>query len=246
MKHAIVVGSDAGGATVAKELQAADRWAAAQEERWGSDNLFRFEHELTHIARARVCVAQSKPNEAIRLLSPLEKTARSAGRMGKVIEILLPQALARQEIGDFERAVAALTKCPSLAEPEGYVRLFLDEGPPMGRLLRSGLKHGTWGEFRLVAYVNRLLAAFEQGEQPMPGSKGSILMGGHPTLIESLSERETEVLRLVSEGLSNREIAERLTVAPGTIKAHLHNVYGKLGVQGRTQAIARAREPELL
>jgi LuxR family maltose regulon positive regulatory protein len=228
------------------DLQAADRWAAAQEERWGSNDEFRFEHELTHITRARVWVAQSKPNEAIRLLSHLEKTARSAGRMGRVIEILLLQALAMQEIGNSERAVVALTKSLTLAEPEGYVRIFLDEGPPMGRLLRSGLKHGTWGEFRLVAYANRLLAAFEQGEQRMPESKGSIPMGGHPALIESLSERELEILQLMASGLSNREIAGQLYLATGTVKAHLHNVYGKLDVRGRAQAIVRARELELL
>jgi len=228
------------------DFQAASRWAASQEERFSSDGRFGFEDELTHITRARVWIAQNKPKEAIGLLSHLEESARSAGRMGRVIEISLLRALALQEVGDAKRAVLALTKCLTWAEPGGYVRVFLDEGPPMDRLLRSGLKRGAWDEPRLTAYATRLLAAFEQEERPMPEREGSIPMSDHLPLIESLSERELEVLRLVADGLSNREIAERLIVALGTVKAHLHNVYGKLDVQGRTQAIARARELELL
>jgi LuxR family maltose regulon positive regulatory protein len=228
------------------DFQAAHRWAASQGGRSRSDDRFRFENELTHITRARVLIAQNKPDEAIGLLSHLEETARSAGRMGRVIEILLLEALAMREIGDSERAILALTKCLTLAEPEGYVRVFLDEGPPMARLLRSGLQRGTWDEPRLVEYAGRLLAAFEEGGKPEPASEPPIQVNGHLPLIEPLSERELEVLRLMATGLSNQEIARQLYLATGTVKAHLHNVYGKLDVQGRTQAIARARELQLL
>ena len=151
-----------------------------------------------------------------------------------------------QELGDSEHAILALTKCLTLAEPEGYARVFLDEGPPIARLLRSGLKRGIWGAPRLAAYASRLLAAFEQGGKPEPASEPPIQVNGHLPLIEPLSERELEILHLMASGMSNQEIAERLYLATGTVKAHLHNVYGKLGVQGRTQAIARARELELL
>jgi LuxR family maltose regulon positive regulatory protein len=228
------------------DLQAATRWAASQEARLSSDDRFRFENELTHIAQVRVLIAQNRPNEAIGLLSHLEETARSAGRMGRVIEILLLEALATREIGDSEHATLALTECLALAEPEGYVQVFLDEGAPMVRLLRSGLKRGAWAEHRLVAYVNRLLVAFEQGRKTVPESEPSVPVSNPSPLIEPLSGRELEVLQLVASGLSNQEIAEQLYLASGTVKAHLHNIYGKLDVANRTEAVARARQLGIL
>ncbi len=219
------------------DLQAADRWAASQEERWRSDDRFRFENELAHIVRARVWIAQHKPDEAIALLSHLEGVARSAGRMGRVIEILLLESLAMRESGEPGEAISALTNCLTLAEPEGYVRLFLDEGAPVAELLQAGLRRGAWAEPQLTAYGKRLLAANGQGTGP-PSSPAE----GGPPLVEPLTERELEVLRLVAEGLSNEEIAEQLIIAIGTVKAHVHHIYGKLDVTGRVQAIARARE----
>jgi LuxR family maltose regulon positive regulatory protein len=123
------------------DLSSVERWAAALEERFDSHDPFRFEDESSHIAQARVSLAQKKPDEAIGFLSRLEESARSGGRMGRVLEILLLEALAMRETGDLEHAIPALTECLTLAEPEGYVRVFLDEGRPMQMLLAQWLSH---------------------------------------------------------------------------------------------------------
>ena len=104
-----------------------------------------FENEVTHIAQARVLIAQNKVNEAIEILLRLEEIACSAQRMGRVIEILLLKSLAMRQTGDSEEAILALTKCLTLAEPEGYVRVFLDEGKPMQMLLAEWLAHANPG-----------------------------------------------------------------------------------------------------
>jgi LuxR family maltose regulon positive regulatory protein len=121
-----------------------------------------------------------------------------------------------------------------LAEPEEYIRVFLDEGPPMARLLYEALS-------REIApnYVRRLLAAFPSAEPEQREPSKS--QAPETELIEPLSERELEVLQLIAEGLTNREIASRLFLSLNTVKAHTRNVYGKLDVHNRTQAVVRAR-----
>jgi len=224
------------------DLQAANRWAASQEERLSSDDLFRFENELTHITQARVLIAQNRPNKAIALLSHLEETARSAGRMGRVIEILLLEALAMREPGDSEHAILALTKCLTLAEPEGYVRVFLDEGRPMQMLLAQWLAHASAGSLR--DYAIRLLSHFEAEPHAATALPGKASPAGD--LVEPLSQRELEVLHLMALGRTNQEIARQLIVAPGTVKAHTASIYRKLDVANRTEAVARARQLGIL
>jgi LuxR family maltose regulon positive regulatory protein len=232
------------------DLQAASRWAASQEERLSSDDLFGFENELTHIIRVRVLIAQNKPNKAIGLLSHLEETARSAGRMGRVIEILLLQALAMQEIGDSEHAILALTKCLTLAEPEGYVRVFLDEGQPMQMLLAQWLAHASASPLR--DYAIRLLSHFDAEPHVVTAAQEKASPTGDPSassgqaLVEPLSQRELEVLHLIALGRTNKEIAQQLIVAPGTVKAHTASIYRKLDVANRTEAVARARQLGIL
>jgi LuxR family maltose regulon positive regulatory protein len=131
--------------------------------------------------------------------------------------------------GQSDQAIVALARALTLAEPEGYVRTFVEQGKPMAALLQKAASQGIAPE-----YVRRLLAAFPRPSAPP-----------HPTtqsLIEPLSDRELEVLCLVVDGLSNREIAEQLVITIGTTKWHINNIYGKLGVSHRGQAIARARE----
>jgi LuxR family maltose regulon positive regulatory protein len=130
--------------------------------------------------------------------------------------------------------MVALERALTLAEPGGFIRVFVDEGPPMARLLNKAATHGIAPE-----YTRRLLAAFPVAESEQTGS--SKTQPPKSELIESLSERELEVLQLIAAGLTNPEIASSLFLALNTVKAHTRNIYGKLGVHSRTQAVARAR-----
>jgi LuxR family maltose regulon positive regulatory protein len=161
--------------------------------------------------------------------------------MGSVIEILVLQALLLQAEGHAARAVRILGDALSLAEPEGYVRIFVDEGAPIAALLRRVLSAGISPK-----YVGMLLATLRQhAEDPQQLAEADIPKDAQ-LLSELLSERELEVLRLIALGLSNREIAQELFVTPGTAKRHVHNIYRKLEVRSRTQAIARGRDLSLI
>lgn len=224
------------------ELRQAYRWAASWEERSATEGAFRFEHEVAHIARARVLMAQSRPNAAIGLLLDLEETARSAGRMGRVIEILLLKTRAMWHMGDSESALQELTGCLALAEPAGYVRVFLDEDRPMRTLLSQWLARASPGSLR--DYAVRLLCQFDAEPQAVTATPAKDAPVGD--LAEPLSQRELEVLRLLALGRTNKEIARQLVVAPGTVKAHTASIYRKLDVANRSQAVARARELDIL
>jgi LuxR family maltose regulon positive regulatory protein len=150
----------------------------------------------------------------------------------KVVAVLILQAMAQRALGDDDQALAALTRALSLAEPEGYVRSFIDEGAPMVDLLRQAASRGV-----TVEYVGKLLSEWEKEPE-----ESIIEQTPSRHLIEPLTERELEILRLLTVGLSNQEIAEQLFLAVGTVKKYTSNIYGKLGVHSRTQAVARARE----
>jgi LuxR family maltose regulon positive regulatory protein len=179
-----------------------------------------------------------------------------------VIEILLLQALAHRARGENQEALTALERSLSLAEPGGYVRIFVDEGEPMVDLLRQATRRGI-----ALAYVGKLLAACEaetigpmgrgttetplrspvsQPQTPAPRRPPSDSRGQAGGLVETLSERELEVLHLIAAGSTNREIAQKLVIAPTTAKKHVSNIIGKLGVTNRTQAVSQARERCLL
>ena len=151
-------------------------------------------------------------------------------RTSRVIEILNLQALTFQAGGDTARAMTPLERSLTLAEPGGFIRIFVDEGPPMETLL----KWMKAEDGRIKEYVRTLLAAFADKES-FPSA-----LSPQP-LIEPLSDRELEVLHLIAEGLSNREIGLRLYLSPNTIKRHNNNIYEKLGVHSRTEAVAKAR-----
>jgi LuxR family maltose regulon positive regulatory protein len=197
-----------------------------------------YPQEAIHVALARVHLAQRRPENlrlAEVLLTAALSVAEPAGRMGRVVEIRMLQALALQAKGNIAAAQEALSRSLALAEPQGYVRTFLAEGQPMlGLLQQLDLDVG-----RPSDYVRRLVEAFE-GQALHPAA------GVAPTLVESLSPRELEVLHLLADGRSTAEIAERLVIAVGTAKRHTLNLYGKLGVNSRTQAIAKARGLGLL
>ncbi len=196
---------------------------------------FNFHHDLDHInlARALVFVGNqhsSKPylDDALGLLARLVTAAEAAAWSHEAIKILILQALALQTIGEGAAAVSALSRALTLAEPSGYVRSFIDEGEPMAELLQETAERGI-----ATGSVNKLLSEFRIGQL-------------QPALVEPLSPREIEVLRLLAAGLPNKGIAQTLVIAVGTVKKHLKNIYGKLNVHSRTAAIARARELGIL
>ncbi len=217
------------------------RWCA--ERGLGVEDEPSYLHEREHLVLTRVLLAQNKPDQALRLLERLREAAQVAGRGGSEIEILTLQAMALRERGEKERAVSILTQALTLAEPEGYVRTFVDEGPQIATLLAEVLqahqrRHREPSDHPPAHYLRKLLAALEQvtsGTTPLTAE-----------LPEPLSERELEVLQLIAAGKSNKRIAQELFVTAGTVKTHIRNIYRKLDAHSRTQALVRARELNLI
>jgi LuxR family maltose regulon positive regulatory protein len=219
------------------DVDTAARWAAgdpATLKREMLETLPIYLREVQQLSLARVQLARQETEEALATLAGLEEQAQAAGRLAQAIEICLLKALAWQAQGESAAALESFERSLSWAEPEGYVRLFLEAGPEAVTLLRQAASRGIRPE-----YVGKLLGAFDVEE------KGSIPPSRLPDsqpLAEPLTERELEVLHLICDGLSNREIAGRLTVTLNTVKKHSSHIYGKLGVKSRAQAIVRARE----
>ncbi|MBP7045966.1 MAG: helix-turn-helix transcriptional regulator [Chloroflexi bacterium] len=222
-------------------LANAQNWA--DEQGLSVDDDLSYLHEFDHITLARLLIARYRHGQeenclqgAVALLERLRQAAEAGGRMGSVLEILVQQAMAAEAQGHIAEALIPLEQALTLGEPEGCIRTFVDAGPPLAKLLARMKAEGR----RQKAYVSQLLVAFGMGKVIQP-SAASV-----QPLVEPLSERELEVLQLVAEGLSNREIAERLFVALSTVKGHNRVIYGKLNVSRRTEAVARARELGLL
>jgi LuxR family maltose regulon positive regulatory protein len=192
--------------------------------------------EIERTTLARVYMAQGRPEKAVYLLGALLESAEERRRMGSAIEILTLRALALQMSGHQAQSMSDLERALSFAEPEGYVRLFLDEGEPMAQLLRRAASRDL-----CVDYARQLLMAFELAEHGTSMRVDAQTRPHTQPLIEPLSERELEVLRLFSEGMSNREVAQRLYLSLHTVKWHAGNIYGKLGVKNRSKAVAKAR-----
>jgi LuxR family maltose regulon positive regulatory protein len=201
-------------------LGAARHWA--EHTQWDEQPV-ESSRESEYLVLARVCLGDGRPEEALSILEPLLRAADTTGRLRSMVEILTLQALAYDAVGNRTDALEALYKALSLAEPGGFVRLFIDEGEPLRRLLRCVTSR---------PYVERLHEAFSD-VQPI-------------RLNERLSSREMEVLHLLARGLSNDEIAAVLTVAPSTIKTHVKSIYRKLDVSSRFEAVERARTLTLI
>ncbi len=187
------------------------------------------------LSEARVKLSQRDPSAAISLLKPYRQQMSEKRWKDEELKTLVLCALGLDLDGNSDHALRVLAEALALAEPGGFIRIFVDEGIPMARLLARALSQGI-----LPDYVGRILAAFPQAEAEKARDRG--LHVDQAGLIEPLSERELDVLRLLAEGLSNSEIGTRLYLSPNTVKAHTRNIYGKLDVHNRTQATARARE----
>jgi len=227
-------------------LDEAFDWAAQQE--LASEDELSYLREFEHITLARILLARCKMNpgdgsiaEVTRLLERLLQAAQDGKRKGSEIEILLSQAQLQRLQGDLPAALLVLERALTLAEPEGYVRMFVDEGEPMTALLREAIARGIMAD-----YAGELLAAFEP-DQP---DAGTVILPekqpGNSKLVEPLSQRELAVLRLFQTELSGPEIARELVVALSTVRTHTKSIYSKLNVNSRRAAVKRAAELNLI
>jgi len=225
------------------------RWTEAmdwaREGGLSPDDDITFLSEFEHITLARVLIARYKSEQeehhihvVFGLLERLLKAAEEGKRTRSVIEILVLQALAHEAQRNIPPALAPLERALTLAGPEGYIRIFVDEGQAMRNLLRHAAAGGIESSF-----TQQLLSAFDEPAQPV---STPFERPGVPDLAEPLTVREAEVLRLISVGMTNQEIAGQLVISVATVKRHITNIYGKLGVSHRTQATARANELNLL
>jgi ATP/maltotriose-dependent transcriptional regulator MalT len=223
----------------------------ARQRGLGATDQPSYGREREYLVLARVLLAEPAPEHALGLLRRLHELAAAQTRVGSVIEIQALQALALAASGDERGALAALTQALLLAAPEGYLRVFVDEGAPMASLL--GRLAAPSQQERVAAtgnvpphYLARLVASFPVAATRTSQPAGRTVAGSMPGLVEPLTKRELEVLALLATGRSNQQIADELVVALDTVKKHVSRVLDKLGATNRTQAVARARELELL
>ncbi len=196
------------------------------------------------ISRARVLLAQGNPSAALSLLETFSRQMEANGWQYERLRAMVLRTVALYKHGDKEQAVELLGEALALTEPNGFIRLYLDEGAPMGELLSTAADQGIRQD-----YVTRLLTAFKT--EPMGELLAEIVSTSHhslmgSSLIEPLSQRELEILRLISKGLTNQQICERLYLALDTVKGHNRKIFDKLDVTNRSEAIARAHELNLL
>jgi len=215
----------------------------ARERGLSFDDDLSYLREFEHITLARVLIARHKRDQAedalrdaMALLERLRNAAEAGDRTGSLIEILTLETLAHEAQGDVPPALAPLERALTLAQPERYVRTFVDEGQPMRTLLRHAATGGI-----ASSYTQRLLAAFDESAQPVPTAAQAA-----PGLAAPLTGREVEMLRLIATGMRNQEIADHLFISLSTVKRHIANAYGKLDVGHRTEAVARATKLNLL
>ena len=237
----------------------------AREQNLSTDDELSYMREFEHLTLARALIARYQTDRAeddlhaaLGLLERLSQAAEEGGRNGTVIEILIVQSLAYHAQGDQSRALASLERALSLAEPEGYVRIFVDEGEAMRSLILDFRdlhraadavqvfeieKSARNGVHPLFSYIDKLLTAFPQ---PLANATKPKIQNRNSEIVEPLSERELEVLKLLRSELSGPEIAKHLIVSLNTLRTHTKSIFNKLGVNNRRAAVRRAEELDLL
>jgi LuxR family maltose regulon positive regulatory protein len=231
------------------EVAAAARWAGERGLRAADEPTY--PRERDYLALARVLLAEHAPARALGLLDRLHSQAATQQRTGSLIEVMALRALALADGGDQAAASASLAEALALAAPEGYVRVFADEGAPMARLLGRLAAAQRTGRVVFPSavpqrYLERLMRAFQPAAPAGAAPPATRDTAGIAELAESLSGRELEVLRLLAAGRSNQQIADELVVTLATVKKHVGHILGKLAAANRTQAVARARVLGLL
>jgi LuxR family transcriptional regulator, maltose regulon positive regulatory protein len=222
-------------------LQEAERWA--EEQGLKDEDDLPYPRERDYLVLVRLRLARGQSARALLLLERLAKLAESQGRTESMIQIVALRAVALQAAGDHRGALSSLAEALSLARPEGYVRVFVDEGRPMAALVRSLVNARQRGQVPARSradqeHLTRVARAF--GPR---GDRGEEAPDGRATgLIEPLTARETEVLQLIAAGRRNQDIAQELVVTIDTVKKHVTHIFEKLGAATRTEAVARGRE----
>jgi len=224
------------------DLASASRWIAAFD--FHSSAPYPLQWEQNALIAMRIWLAEKKLAETEALLTRLLTDAKSMGHIRTIIELHLLQALLAEGQNHPEKARQALLKSLKMAAPEGYLRLFLDEGEPLRSMLVASIP--SIHEPALLEYADRLLGSFVRAVDKRPASASGSVLPDQKKLIEPLSDRELEVLRLMADGLSNPAIAKRLYLSTNTLKAHAQNIYIKLDVHNRMEAVNKAREIGLL
>jgi LuxR family maltose regulon positive regulatory protein len=229
------------------EVSAAARWTMERDLRTGDGPVYHREAE--YLVLARVLLAEDQPAQMLPLLERLHSVATEQRRTGSVIEIQALRALAQAASGDKDRALATLAEALALACPQGYVRVFADEGAPMrallGRLIVAKRAAQNLARSIPLDYLGRVARSFEP-DTADAGGRAARRPTAPPGLLEPLTEREQEVLRLLAAGKPNPRIAVELVVSLDTVKKHVTHVLSKLGAANRTEATTRARELGLL
>jgi LuxR family maltose regulon positive regulatory protein len=223
------------------DVAAAARWT--EERGLMPDDEPSYPREPAYLLLARVLLAQDRPDQALKILDQLRAAAVAQNRTGNLIEIQAVRALGLAALGDDDGALATLAETLTLAHPQGYIRVFVDEGPAMGALIGQLIR----AQRATVPgdYVGRLVRAFEHDTARSPSDERPT-PAVVPGLVTALSDRELEVLHLLATGKQNQDIAAELHMALNTVKKHATHIFEKLGATNRTEATARAREFGLL
>jgi LuxR family maltose regulon positive regulatory protein len=235
----------------------AEQWAEQYAQTRPAAARVTYLHEFETLTFARVLLAQGEGAALLTLLAEWVSTIEPTERQGAVLEIDLLQVLALRLTGQTEQAQSLLARTLVSAEPEGYIRLFVDEGDAMRQAITACRASNPQWPASLHRYVTQLLSAFPTAGPSVARQESVSDRSGSPlarepfdlpanALVEPLTDRELEILRLVAQGLSNAAIATQLVIAVGTVKTHLKRIYGKLAVESRTQAVAQAHALDLL